>query len=55
MTLGQKQRKFTRMVADLICFAYDNGYELTFAEAYRAAAYAIACHQWLKHKGVATP
>jgi hypothetical protein len=35
MTLGQKQRQFTRMIADLIIFAYDHGYELTFAEAYR--------------------
>lgn len=35
MTLGQKQRKFTRMVADLIVFAYDNGYELTLGEAFR--------------------
>ena len=35
MTLGAKQRKFTRMIADLIIWAYDNGYELTFAEAYR--------------------
>jgi hypothetical protein len=35
VTLGEKQRKFTRMVADLIVFAYDLGYELTFAEAYR--------------------
>lgn len=35
MTLGQKQRKFTRMVADLIVFAYDHGYELTFGDAYR--------------------
>jgi len=35
MTLGQKQRKFTRMIADLILFAYDQGYELTFGDAYR--------------------
>tara|TARA_R100000655_G_scaffold55991_4_gene94151 strand:- start:53 stop:388 length:336 start_codon:yes stop_codon:yes gene_type:complete len=35
MTLGQKQRKFTRMIADLICFAYSQGYELTFGDAYR--------------------
>jgi len=35
MTLGQKQRRFTRMIADLIRFAYDNGYELTFGDAYR--------------------
>lgn len=35
MSLSQKQRKFTRMVADLIIWAYDHGYELTLAEAYR--------------------
>jgi hypothetical protein len=35
LTLGQKQRKFTLMIADLINFAYKNGYELTFGDAYR--------------------
>jgi hypothetical protein len=35
VTLGQKQRKFVRMIADLIVWAYDNGYELTFGDAYR--------------------
>lgn len=35
MTLGDKQRRFTRMVALLIQYAYEIGYELTFAEAYR--------------------
>ena len=35
MTLGDKQRVFTRLVADLIIFAYDNGYELTFGDAFR--------------------
>lgn len=35
MTLGQKQRKLTRMIAQLIIFAYDSGYELTFGDAYR--------------------
>jgi len=34
-TLGQKQRRFTRMLADLIRFAYDSGYELTVGDAYR--------------------
>lgn len=34
-TLGQKQRRFTRMLADLINFAYANGYELTVGDAYR--------------------
>ena len=35
MTLGEKQRKFTRLVAQLISWAYGDGYELTFGEAYR--------------------
>lgn len=35
MMLGQKQRKFTRMIAQLIEYAYQNGYELTFGDAYR--------------------
>ena len=35
MTLGQKQRKFTHMIAQLIEYAYANGYELTFGDAYR--------------------
>ena len=34
MSLGERQRTFTRMVADLIVFAYDNGYELTLGDAY---------------------
>jgi hypothetical protein len=35
MTLGQQQRMFTRMVGLLIEYAYQNGYELTFGDAYR--------------------
>lgn len=35
MSLGSEQRKFTRMVADLITWAYANGYELTLGDAYR--------------------
>lgn len=35
LTLGQKQRLFTRLVANLIEHAYEIGFELTFAEAYR--------------------
>jgi hypothetical protein len=34
-TLGQKQRRFVRHVAQLITFAYSNGYALSFGEAYR--------------------
>lgn len=44
MTLGQKQRIFTRLIAKLIEYAYKNNYELSFGEAYRtqeqAAIYA---------------
>ncbi|MTC70022.1 MULTISPECIES: M15 family metallopeptidase [Providencia] len=35
MTLGEKQRKFTRMLADLIIFAYDKGYAISLGEAER--------------------
>jgi len=34
MTLRQKQSKFARLVADLIVFAYANGYEITFGDAW---------------------
>jgi hypothetical protein len=40
MTLGEKQRLFTRHVGLLIARAYATGYELTFAEAYRTAEQA---------------
>ena len=35
MTTGQKQRKFTLMIAHLIAFAYAQGYELSFGDAAR--------------------
>ena len=35
LTLRQKQSKFVVMVSKLITWANDNGYELTFGEAYR--------------------
>ena len=34
MGLGDKQRKFTRMIGLLIEYAYGSGYELTFGDAY---------------------
>jgi len=33
--LRKKQSDFLRMIADLIIFAYDSGYELTAGDAYR--------------------
>lgn len=35
MTLGERQRVFTRLVGKLIEHAYSVGYELTFGETYR--------------------
>lgn len=35
MTLGKKQRLFTRLISELVIWAYDNGYELTQGDAYR--------------------
>lgn len=35
LSLGDTQRVFTLMIADLIKFAYKKGYELTFGDAYR--------------------
>ena len=42
MTLGQKQRVFTRLVAELIKHAYWLGYELTLGDAYRSPQQAAA-------------
>lgn len=35
MTLGERQRDFPPMVAALITWAYNNGFKITFGEAYR--------------------
>lgn len=35
MKLSDKQKEFTKCVAKLIDFAFNNGYELTFGDAYR--------------------
>ena len=35
LTLGEKQRAFPQMLANLINFAYLHGYELTLGDAYR--------------------
>lgn len=35
MSLGEKQRLFTKLVADLIKYIYAEGYEASFGEAYR--------------------
>ncbi len=35
MSLGQTQRRFPLMIASLITFAYKQGYEISFGDAYR--------------------
>ena len=35
MTLGDKQRKFSKMLAELILWAYEQGYEITMGEVFR--------------------
>ena len=35
MKLSEKQQHFTLMIADLICWSYGMGIELTFGEAWR--------------------
>lgn len=35
MSLGQRQREFSLMVAELILHAYNEGYEITLGDAYR--------------------
>jgi hypothetical protein len=42
MTLSEQQRAFTRCIGQLIGWAYANGYELTFGDAYRSPQQAAA-------------
>lgn len=35
MTLGDKQRLFTRLITNLLDFAHERGYEITLGDAYR--------------------
>jgi len=35
MSLGKEQRRFTKMIAELVITAYSMGYELTYGDAYR--------------------
>ena len=45
MTVGQKQRKFTRMVGLLISKAYELGYELSFGDAMATNGHSkMSCH-----------
>lgn len=41
MSLRNKQSEFVRKVALLILFAYDQGYELTFSDAYATNGHSL--------------
>lgn len=36
MTLGQKQRLFTKLLGKLIAFAYESGYEIAMGDTFRS-------------------
>lgn len=42
MKLSEKQRIFTKLVAQLILWSYENGYELTFGQTTRSEKEAAA-------------
>lgn len=48
MTLGEKQRLFVRLVADLIKFAYDSGYELTFGDAWARSGHMENSNHYIR-------
>lgn len=48
MTLGELQRKFARLVADLIIFAYDNGYELSFGDAWARSGHMENSNHYIR-------
>lgn len=39
ISLRERQSKFARLVADLIIFAYNNGYEITFGDAFATSGH----------------
>ena len=42
MTLSEKQRRFTECIGKLISWCYENGFELTFGDAFRSPEQAAA-------------
>jgi hypothetical protein len=49
MSLRQKQSKFALMVAELIQYAYEQGYEITLGHAYRCSDCSVG-HKKSLHK-----
>ena len=53
MTLREKQCKFTKMVAELILWAYEQGYEITLGDAYRSPSVSYGHPNSLHRKRLA--
>jgi hypothetical protein len=48
MNLRKKQSLFVRMVADLIIFAYNNGYEMTFGDAWAQSGHRPGSNHYIR-------
>ena len=48
MSLGSDQRKFSLMVAQLIIFAYDAGYEITLGDAFADSGHKEGSFHYLR-------
>lgn len=48
MTLRQKQSKFASMIALLILFAYEQGYELTFGDAWAKSGHKKDSNHYIR-------
>lgn len=46
--LGKKQEKFTRMLADLIIFAYDKGYKIRMGDVYASRGHMELSLHYIK-------
>lgn len=48
LNLRKKQSQFVKMVASLIEFAYENGYELTFGDAYATSGHKENSNHYIR-------
>ncbi len=48
MTLRQKQSKFASMIALLILFAYEQGYEITFGDAWAQSGHKKDSNHYIR-------
>jgi hypothetical protein len=48
MTLGEKQRKFSLMLAKLIIYAYEQGYEITFGDVWAKIGHKINSNHYIR-------